>query len=70
MSWMKDKLARSYNPELKAEDKAVEAAVKYYQTGIVPDDEIIKQLERYEKLDAEAEEIAREDRIYRKKIVK
>ncbi len=32
--------------------------------------EIKKQLEEYERLDAEAEEIAEEDKIYRRKIVK
>ena len=42
----------------------------YYTAGQPEAYEIKKQLERYEKLDAEAEEIAREDRIYRKKIVK
>lgn len=31
---------------------------------------ITKELEEYEKLDAEAEEIAEEDRIYMRKIVK
>lgn len=31
---------------------------------------IQKELDRYEKLDKEAEEIAEEDRIYRKAIVK
>lgn len=32
--------------------------------------ELKKQLEQYEKLDSEAEEIAEEDRVYRKKIVR
>lgn len=32
--------------------------------------ELEKQLDEYEKLDSEAEEIAEEDRIYRKKIVR
>lgn len=32
--------------------------------------EINKQLEEYAKLDAEAEEIEEEDKVYRKKIVK
>ena len=31
---------------------------------------LTKELEEYEKLDAEADEIAEEDRIYRRKIVK
>lgn len=33
-------------------------------------EEIKKQLDCYEKLDAEAEELAEEDKIYRKKIVR
>lgn len=41
-----------------------------YKVGEPTADEIKNQLERYERLDAEAEENAREDRIYRKKIVK
>ena len=32
--------------------------------------EIEKQLDQYEKLESEAEEISEEDRIYRKKIVR
>ena len=32
--------------------------------------ELEKQLDQYEKLESEAEEIAEEDRIYRKKIVR
>ena len=32
--------------------------------------ELEKQLDQYEKLDSEAEEIAEEDRVYRKKIVR
>lgn len=32
--------------------------------------ELEKQLEQYEKLESEAKEIAEEDRIYRKKIVR
>ena len=32
--------------------------------------EVIKQLDEYERLEAEAEEIAEEDKVYRKKIVK
>lgn len=47
-----------------------DAIAKEHIVGEPEAKEIQKQLERYEKLDAEAEEIAREDRIYRKKIVK
>lgn len=32
--------------------------------------ELKKQLDQYDKLESEAEEIAEEDRIYRKKIVR
>lgn len=43
---------------------------KQYIVGKPTEEEIAKQLKRYEKLDDEAEELAMEDRIYRKKIVK
>lgn len=53
---------------LGEEDKAIaEKAAKLIARDY---GEVIKQLDEYERLEAEAEEIAEEDRVYRKKIVR
>ena len=47
-----------------------ECSSNYIAAELEEVEEIAKQLDRYEKLDAEAEELAEEDKIYRKKIVR
>ena len=49
--------------EKKIADKAVEMICRDYG-------EVIKQLDEYDRLEAEAQEIEEEDKKYRKKIVK
>lgn len=47
-----------------------ECSSNYIAVDLEESKEIEKQLNEYEKLDSEADEIAEEDRVYRKKIVR
>ena len=47
-----------------------ECSSNYIAIEIDEGKELEKQLEQYEKLESEADEIAEEDRVYRKKIVR
>lgn len=47
-----------------------ECSSNYISVDLEESKELEKQLDEYEKLESEAEEIAEEDRVYRKKIVR
>lgn len=47
-----------------------ECSSNYIAVDLEESKELEKQLDEYEKLDSEADEIAEEDRVYRKKIVR
>ena len=47
-----------------------ECSSNYIAVELEDAKELKKQLEEYEKLESESEEIAEEDRVYRKKIVR
>ena len=47
-----------------------ECSLNYIAVELDEAKEIEKQLDEYDKLESEAEEIAEEDRVYRKKIVR
>lgn len=47
-----------------------ECSSNYIAVDLKESKELEKQLDEYEKLESEADEIAEEDRVYRKKIVR
>lgn len=47
-----------------------ECSSNYVAVELEEAQELEKQLDQYDKLESEAEEIAEEDRVYRKKIVR
>lgn len=47
-----------------------ECSSNYITVELEEAKELEKQLDQYEKLESEADEIAEEDRVYRKKIVR